>query len=87
MTFTPESTHTDGSDSFTLMFSGRSVVIAMLAARCAGLLAVLAVAPAVALLLFCVDEDGAGEVGCSSLRPAVGMGLGDAGGLLLLPLS
>lgn len=86
MTFTPESTHTEGSDSFTVMFSGRSVVMAMLAARCAELLAVLAVVLGVALLLFCVGEDGAGGAGCSSLRPAVGMGLGDAGELLL-PLS
>lgn len=69
MVFTPTSTHTDGSDSFTLMLRGRRVVIAMLALRVAfnkpaalvGAGAAAAVGPAAS---------------CSSLLPAKGTAVG-----------
>lgn len=60
ITFTPASTHTEGSDSSTVMLRGRRVVMAMLA-EC-GLLLLL-------LLLF-VWVGGSAARGCSSFLPA-----------------
>jgi len=62
MVFTPTSTHTDGSDSFTLMLRGRRVVMAMLTER------VAFVGPAALVGAAAVGS----AVSCSSLLPAKG---------------